>query len=105
LQEPQVVAALRWDGVRLRKYIEACPSGFGDGSGRMLKMAEVVGRLGAWPEWHAAEGWVARFRDLLERSLDAYFLGLPDAFLTEPRRELAVKFLGARLDWLTEHLQ
>jgi hypothetical protein len=96
LLEPSV------SGVDVDRYIDKCPSGFGDGC-RILKHAELVQQLKLWPEWGPnLQPLLAQFQasmDTAERFLKSAAV---KPALTQDRAELMVRLLHRRLEWLRE---
>jgi hypothetical protein len=84
---------------RLAKYILNCPSGFGDGKSRVLKMSDVVQRLVELPEWQSnIQEWLQKFEAGLDLLQQALFEGV--SWLPESRQSLALQLLKRRLQWL-----
>jgi hypothetical protein len=98
LQESSVRKLLSGGRDAIARYIERCPSGFGDGS-EIVRQSEVVRAIGNWQEVRQnAPRWLARFRSAMDT------FGVP-AFadsdgLPPERLELARCLLQSRLGWL-----
>lgn len=89
------------DENRLIKYIENCPSGFGDGHSRVLKMSDVVNRLVELPPWQASiQEWLREFEAALDLLKGELLEGV--SWLPEPRQSLALQLLERRLRWLQD---
>jgi hypothetical protein len=100
LGDAQVLNRLS-DRIAFENYVARCPSGFGDGHSRILKMSEVVARLVELPEWKSnIEVWLADFRTALASLRTALVEGVQ--WLPEPRLSLALELLDVRLERLTE---
>ncbi len=85
----------------LRKYVDNCPSGFGDGT-RQLRMRDVVAQVCDWPEWtNNVTRWLAGFEKAANTTKE-WLAAVPVEWLTDARKELANALLKARLDWLKE---
>lgn len=91
------------DPKRLEGYIDACPSGFGDGK-VPLKLAALVAPLQARSEWTKnAPRWLAEF----ETAMDTFMRQLAAVepqWLPSPRRLLIECLLAARLAWLERRI-
>lgn len=85
----------------LRKYVQKCPSGFGDGNQPLL-MPDVVARVRAWPEWtNNVTRWLAAFEKAADTTRE-WLAQVPADWLADNRKDLARALLDARLDWLKE---
>jgi hypothetical protein len=88
---------------RLNKYIKDCPSGFGDGCSRVLRMSEVVETLIELPAWQSnIHQWLREFEAAFEALNQALFEGVP--WLPESRQSLALQLLKRRLLWLKHYV-
>jgi len=84
------------------KYLLACPSGFGDGRSKRLRLQrEIVNELSEnWPEWQAGIGlWLAKFQEVLEQ-VETFFEQIGPEWLSNDRKNFAHAILTRRLEWL-----
>lgn len=92
--------AARRSEKKLGQYIEACPSGFGDGV-TGIPLAKVVQEVSRWPEWtNNAPAWLAAFQngmDTFRQDLEH----LEESWLPKPHQTLALLLLERRLSWLS----
>lgn len=85
---------------RLRDYVAACPSGFGDGE-KLISLAQVLAIVRKWDGWQErASQLLAIFEELWDGPLWRYFEEVPLGWLSSQRRMLAKELLGHRLAWL-----
>jgi len=95
----EAVRALIQDAGRLDRYVERCPSGFGNGD-ELIRQPGVIAGIRAWPEVQRNAGtWLARFRAAMDTLSDPLYDGL-----TPERVELAARLLRRRLEWLEARL-
>ncbi len=81
------------------RYVECCPSGFGDGA-EVLKQPAVIKEAREWQEWKNCIGsWLASFASV-EVEVDALLQEVPPAWLSAERKQFARTLLSVRLDWL-----
>lgn len=89
------------DEIQFQAYIVRCPSGFGDGVSKGLRMSQVVERLLVEPVWRSnIENWLNDFERAFGSLKQALDQGVP--WLPESRQQLALRLLEARLVWLRE---
>src|SRR6266542_225545 len=87
---------------RVQAYVDQCPSGFGDGS-RPVKMAGVVAEIRSWPEWSKnIRPWIASFGQAMD-TLEEDLVGVPEKWLSTPRKQFVLSMLRTRLRWLSDH--
>lgn len=86
--------------VRLEKYIEGCPSGFGNGR-ELIGQAVVLEAMRRWQGWAiVANEMLDRFERLWDGPLWGYLASIPQDWLPDQRRLLLKELLGVRLAWL-----
>jgi len=86
----------------LRRYVEKCPSGFGDGA-RPIRLSAVVAQIRSWPEWSSnVRAWIACFAEAMD-TLRVDLVEVPDEWLPPPRKQLIQTLLQVRLQWLEAH--
>ena len=84
----------------LGKYIECCPSGFGDGQ-RLIGNKEVLREVLTWPESHIVVPSLLETFEILDQGASAQIFGAyTQEELPRPRQELACALLSKRLVWL-----
>lgn len=84
---------------KLEQYIVRCPSGFGDGT-KPIRLEQVVGAISAWPEWRDnVRAWLAAFAKGMD-TFEGFLPTVPSAWLSQHRKQLALRLLSQRLRWL-----
>jgi hypothetical protein len=86
----------------IRKYIENCPSGFGNGT-RMVGQETVVrwlrANMSGWDD--TIRAWTQRY-DQAVPMVERFMVSVPDDWYSQQRRAFAVRVLRSRLAWLKE---
>lgn len=85
---------------RLREYVGACPSGFGDGKD-LIGQAAVLTSVRRWDGFRErSDRLLTIFEGLWDGPVWRYFETIPREWLSDQRRMLAKELLGHRLAWL-----
>lgn len=96
----QLLDPLKRTDERLRKYVEECPSGFGNGD-RLMLQAEVIECARRWEGWRETVAeLVPRFGTLWGGQVWECLSALPPDWLSVERRALIKELLAHRLAWL-----
>lgn len=85
---------------RRERYVEACGSGFGDGSRSVIPQRDLVLQLKGWPEWNQSLALLSRFRELLAGGVSDYLATVPPEWLARERHNFVIDILERRLKWL-----
>jgi len=83
----------------LRRYIQRCPSGFGNGASPIL-LEQVIREIALWPEWRDnVRAWLAAFAKGMD-TFEAFLPTVPSSWLPQHRKQFAIRLLNQRLRWL-----